>query len=50
MNHLRHQNYKSEYAETKYLNNIRKKRILKLKKRPSTKRAWHKIKPKLKDK
>ena len=31
MNGLRHQNYKNENAETKYLNNIQKGKILKVK-------------------
>ena len=31
MNGLRHQNYKNENAETKYLSNIQKGKILKVK-------------------
>ena len=31
MNHLKHQNYKSEHTEVKYVNNIQELRILKVK-------------------
>ena len=34
MDHLRHQNYKSEDTEMEYLNNMQENRILKVKNRP----------------
>ena len=41
MNRSRYQNHKNENTVIKYLNNIQKNRILKVKKRPFAKNTWY---------